>query len=72
MDGPKLRGAVEELVAVPPRSGPSLTDRPRRGLSVTYNRAVEGDRRLRCDADRRRSYPPDCEREPGRTYVYRV
>lgn len=57
---------------VPHRSGPNLTDRPRRVLYVTYNRAAEGDHRLRYYADKRRSYPPDCEREPGRTYVYRV
>jgi 2-aminoethylphosphonate dioxygenase len=38
----------------------------------TYNRRADGDHRLRYYADKRRSFPPDCEREPGREYVYRV
>ncbi len=57
---------------VPHRSGPNLTAEPRRVLYVTYNRASEGDHRLRYYADKRKSYPPDCEREPGKQYVYRV
>jgi len=57
---------------VPHRSGPNLTAEPRRVLYVTYNRASEGDHRLRYYADKRKSYPPDCEREPGKQYVYKV
>lgn len=57
---------------VPHRSAPNGTDAPRRVLYVTYNRASDGDHRLRYFAEKRRSYPPDCEREPGREYVYRV
>ena len=57
---------------VPHRSGSNLTDAPRRVLYVTYNRLSEGDHRLRYYADKRKSYPPDCEREPGKEYVYRV
>lgn len=57
---------------VPHRSGPNLSDRPRRALYVTYNRRADGDQRERYYADKRRSYPPDVEREPGRVYVYRV
>jgi len=57
---------------VPHRSGPNLTAEPRRVLYVTYNRLSEGDHRLQYYADKRKSYPPDCEREPGRQYVYRV
>ena len=57
---------------VPHRSGPNLTAEPRRVLYVTNNRRSEGDHRLRYYADKRRSYPPDCEREPGQQYVYRV
>lgn len=56
----------------PHRSGPNTTDRPRRVLYITYNRASEGDHRARYYADKRKSYPPDCEREPGREYVFRV
>lgn len=57
---------------VPHRSGPNLTSEPRRVLYVTYNRLSEGDHRLRYYADKRKSYPPDCEREAGKQYVYRV
>jgi hypothetical protein len=57
---------------VPHRSGPNLTAEPRRVLYVTYNRLREGDHRERYYADKRKSYPPDCEREPGKQYVYRV
>jgi 2-aminoethylphosphonate dioxygenase len=57
---------------VPHRSAPNGTDAPRRVLYVTYNRAADGDHLVRYFADKRRAYPPDCEREPGREYVYRV
>ncbi len=56
----------------PHRSGPNLTDRSRRVLYVTYNRASAGDRRVQYFADKRKSFPPDIEREPGKDYVYRV
>ena len=57
---------------VPHRSGPNLSNEPRRVLYVTYNRLAEGDHRARYYADKRKNYPPDVEREPGRQYVYRV
>ena len=57
---------------VPHRSGPNPTEHARRALYVTYNRRAEGNHRARYYADKRRSYPPDCEREPGKEYVYRV
>lgn len=56
----------------PHGSGPNLTDTSRRVLYVTYNRASEGDHRLQYYADKRKSFPPDCEREPGKEYVFRV
>jgi 2-aminoethylphosphonate dioxygenase len=56
----------------PHRSGPNLTQAPRRVLYVTYNRRSEGDSRARYFADKRAAYPPDCERESGRDYVFRV
>ncbi len=56
----------------PHRSKPNLTDRPRRVLYVTYNRLSEGDHRRQYYADKRRNYPPDCEREAGKDYVFRV
>jgi hypothetical protein len=56
----------------PHRSAPNTSGRPRRVLYVTYNRLSEGDHRVQYYADKRRSYPPDCEREAGKQYVYRV
>ena len=57
---------------IPHRSGPNLTADSRRVLYVTYNRLSEGDRRRQYYDDKRRSYPPDCEREPEKQYVFRV
>ena len=56
----------------PHRSAANMTASPRRLLYVTYNRLSEGDHRQRYYADKRKSYPPDCEREPGKTYQFRV
>jgi hypothetical protein len=56
----------------PHRSGPNLTKSQRRVLYVTYNRAAEGDQRERYFSDKRKSFPPDVEREPGKQYVFRV
>ena len=56
----------------PHRSKPNLTDNPRRVLYVTYNKLSEGDHRRQYYVDKRKSYPPDCEREPGKEYVFRV
>ena len=57
---------------VPHRSAPNLTATPRRVLYITYNRLSEGDHRARYYADKRKSYPPDCEREAGKVYEYKV
>ena len=56
----------------PHQSKPNLTDQPRRNLYLTFNRAADGDFRDRYFADKRRSFPPDYEREPGATYLFRV
>lgn len=56
----------------PHRSAPNMTDTPRRVLYITYNRASEGDWRERYYVDKRSSFPPDCEREPGKVYEYKV
>jgi len=56
----------------PHASGPNLTLERRRVLYITYNRGSAGDHRARYYADKRKSFPPDIEREPGRTYTFRV
>jgi hypothetical protein len=56
----------------PHQSGPNRTEHQRRVLYVTYNRASEHPQRVRYFADKHRSFPPDIEREPGKTYVFRV
>lgn len=57
---------------VPHQSEPNLTDKPRRNLYLTYNRLSEGDAREKYFADKRKSYPPDYEREPGKQYTFKV
>lgn len=57
---------------VPHQSEPNLTDRPRRNLYLTYNRQSDGDHRQKYYADKRKSYPPDYEREPGKEYTFKV
>lgn len=57
---------------VPHRSGPNHSALQRRVLYYTYNRASEGDQLRQYYTDKRKSYPPDVEREPGREYRYRV
>lgn len=57
---------------IPHRSHPNRTSAPRRILYITYNAASAGDHRARYYADKRASFPPDCERESGKTYSFRV
>lgn len=57
---------------VPHRSEPNLTGTTRRLYFATYNRGSEGDHLKQYYADKRKTYPPDIEREAGREYVYRV
>ncbi len=53
-------------------SKPNLTGSSRRVLYLTYNLAAEGDHRARYFAEKRAAFPPDIERAPGSTYVFRV
>jgi hypothetical protein len=57
---------------VPHQSEPNLTESQRRNIYLTYNRLSEGDQRERYFSDKRKSYPPDFEREAGKEYVFRV
>jgi hypothetical protein len=56
----------------PHQSKPNLTSEPRRNLYLTYNRKGDGDFRAQYFADKRKSFPPDFERDPNATYVFRV
>lgn len=56
----------------PHASKPNLTNSARRLLYLTYNRASDGDHRARYYADKRASFPPDIERQPGAEYKFRV
>ena len=56
----------------PHQSKPNLTRDPRRNLYLTFNRASEGNFRDRYFADKRKNFPPDFERDPSATYVFRV
>ena len=56
----------------PHASAPNLTAERRRLLYITYNRRSAGDHRARYFADKRKSFPPDIERDPSRTYTFRV
>jgi ectoine hydroxylase-related dioxygenase (phytanoyl-CoA dioxygenase family) len=52
----------------PHRSGPNLSDKPRRNYYLTYNYASEGDLRAAYWIDKRKNFPPDIEREDGKDY----
>ncbi len=56
----------------PHASKPNFTDAPRRLLYLTYNLASQGDHRAQYYADKHASFPPDIERETGKSYVFRV
>jgi ectoine hydroxylase-related dioxygenase (phytanoyl-CoA dioxygenase family) len=56
----------------PHRSQPNRTDKARRVLYITYNKASEGDSREKYYADKRRNYPPDIERDPNKDYAFKV
>ncbi len=56
----------------PHRSAPNLSDRRRRILYISYGRAADGDTRERYFADKRKNFPPDIERDPDKTYAYKV
>jgi ectoine hydroxylase-related dioxygenase (phytanoyl-CoA dioxygenase family) len=56
----------------PHRSAPNASGRMRRLYYATYNRRSAGDHMARYYRDKHKNYPPDIDREPGKTYVYRV
>jgi hypothetical protein len=56
----------------PHASEPNMTDQVRRIYFATYNRLSEGDHLVAYYADKRKSYPPDVEREAGKEYAFLV
>ena len=56
----------------PHKSAHNLTEKSRRLYFSTYNRLSEGDHLETYYADKRKSFPPDVEREVDKNYVYRV
>lgn len=56
----------------PHASAPNRTASARRILYLTYNLAANGDHRTRYYADKHANFPPDVEREAGRSYTFRV
>ena len=56
----------------PHGSQANLTAEQRRILYLTYNAAEHGDHRTQYYADKRKSFPPEIEREPGKDYRFRV
>lgn len=56
----------------PHQSQPNTTPQPRRNIYLTYNRRRDGDFREQYFADKRKSFPPDFERDPNARYVFRV
>lgn len=57
---------------VPHQSKPNLTNKQRRNLYLTYNRKSRGESREQYFSDKRKSFPPDHEREAGKEYKFRV
>jgi|TARA_B100000315_G_scaffold185427_1_gene174568 ectoine hydroxylase-related dioxygenase (phytanoyl-CoA dioxygenase family) len=56
----------------PHRSARNMSDTARRLYFSTYNRLSDGDHLAAYYADKRKSYPPDIEREADKEYFYRV
>ena len=56
----------------PHRSAPNMSDKPRRLIFATYGMQSEGDHREQYYIDKRNEFPPDCEREDGKSYAFRV
>lgn len=56
----------------PHASKPNLTRAQRRILYLTYNAVADGDHHDRYFAEKRKSFPPDIERDKNVTYKFRV
>jgi len=56
----------------PHQSEPNLSDGVRRIYYATYNRASAGNHMAQYYADKHKSFPPDIDRDPDKSYVFRV
>jgi len=56
----------------PHQSDPNLSQSSRRILYITYGKASEGDHRQNYYLEKRKNYPPDCERDPSKVYQFKV
>jgi len=56
----------------PHQSEPNLSDGVRRIYYATYNRASAGDHMAQYYADKHKNFPPDIDRDPDKSYVFRV
>jgi ectoine hydroxylase-related dioxygenase (phytanoyl-CoA dioxygenase family) len=53
---------------IPHKSDANTSNRPRRALYITYNRASEGSYREQYYEEKRKVFPPDVERDPNKKY----
>ena len=56
----------------PHKSEGNLSDKKRRNIYLTYNKLSEGNKLEKYFSDKRKNYPPDNERDPNKTYVFKV
>ena len=56
----------------PHQSQPNFSDNIRRLYYATYNKLSAGNHQAQYYADKHKNYPPDIERDPSKTYVFRV
>ena len=66
------RVTLSSSILLPARLRTEHERRKRRVLYVTYNAASAGDYREQYYADKRKSFPPDIERDPSKEYIFRV
>ena len=56
----------------PHRSADNFSNKSRRTIFLTYNKVAEGDHRKQHFVDKRKNYPPNFERETGKSYTFHI
>ncbi len=56
----------------PHQSKENLSNQKRRNIYFTYNKSSDGNKLEKYFSDKRKNYPPDNERDPDKTYVFKV